>query len=55
MADEPPVRLCEVCGEAATVLVSIPTGAGLIRGPMCDQHAADVDGYASRMDLLDAE
>lgn len=54
-AIEPPIESCEVCGEPATIRVTVSTGAGLIVGPMCDQHAADVDAYASGMDVLDVE
>lgn len=50
---DPQIRShCEVCGDEATVIVTIPSGAGPIVGPMCDQHAADVDGYASKVVLL---
>jgi hypothetical protein len=52
MADEPLSESCEVCGCEATVIVTVPTGAGLVVGPMCDQHAADVDAYASKVEVL---
>jgi hypothetical protein len=50
MSDELPI--CEVCGMEATVLVTIPSGVGTIKGAMCDQHGADVDAYASKVELI---
>jgi hypothetical protein len=44
---------CEICGKDATVIVTVPTGTGLIAGPMCDQHADDIAVYVDRVEPIE--